>query len=163
MSVAPMQMSTIEDLYRDYGPMVYRRARGMLGCEFAAEDAVQEVFARAIRSRSGFRATASPRTWLYRVTMNYCLNVKRDKQRRRRLMDVKVVPAVRTADTNLENVVKVRSLMAVMPDNVADAARCFYLAGMTQDETAEMLGVSRRTVGNRLKDFRQRALATRVA
>src|SRR5438874_384381 len=61
-------------LYGLYGPMVLRRARAMLGDDHAAHDAAQEIFERALRAWSEFRADASPVTWLYRATTNHCLN-----------------------------------------------------------------------------------------
>ncbi len=152
-------MPSIEDLYRDYAPMVRRRAWSVLGDENAADDAVQEVFTKVIRTSDGFQAKASPKTWLYRVTTNYCLNVKRDSARRRRLLEQKVFPATTRSGGSLEPRVQVSSLLKSMPPEVRDVASCFYLAGMTQDETADKLNISRRTVGNRLKIFRDTARA----
>ena len=152
-----LAMNTIEDLYRSYGAAVRRRAQAVLGCPYAAEDALQDIFIKAIDHRDGFRAAASPRTWLYRVTMNHCLNVKRDGSRRRRLIDVKVAPVTPQADVSLEAQVQAKRLLGRMPVEVRDTAACFYLGGLTQDETATALGVSRRTVGNRLKSFRDLA------
>ena len=45
----------VEALYRRYGPLVFRRARTLLGSDEAAWDVVQEVFIRALRSREGFQ------------------------------------------------------------------------------------------------------------
>lgn len=160
MTTAALEMTAIEDLYRSYGAAVRRRAQSVLGSPDDAEDALQDIFIKAIDHRDGFRNAASPRTWLYRVTMNHCLNVKRDGTRRRRLIDVKVAPATRKSDVSLDARVQMSRLMGTAPDDVRDAAACFYFGGLTQDETAEALGVSRRTVGNRLKSFRDLARAS---
>ena len=160
MTCAALEMNAIEDLYRSYGAAVRRRAQSVLGCADAAEDALQDIFIKAIDHRDGFRAAASPRTWLYRVTMNHCLNVKRDGTRRRRLIDVKVAPATPQADVSLDARVQMNRILGRMPEDLRDAALCFYLGGLTQDETADTLGVSRRTVGNRLKSFRDLAQAS---
>jgi RNA polymerase sigma factor (sigma-70 family) len=148
----------IEDLYRTHGQAVRRRALSVLNDEAEAEDAVQEVFIRAIRYGDNFRAAASPRTWLYRVTMNYCLNVKRNGSRHRRLLEEKVFPAMTGPSAGYDDRIAARTLMTRMPVPVREVAACFYVGGMTQDETAVELGVSRRTVGNRLKTFRDLAL-----
>src|SRR6202020_2437457 len=53
----------------------------MLGSFDEAEDHVQEVFLRAWRSRERFEGRSSPRTWLYRVAANACLDTLRRNRR----------------------------------------------------------------------------------
>jgi DNA-directed RNA polymerase specialized sigma24 family protein len=54
----------------------------MLGSFDEAEDHVQEVFLRAWRSCELFQDQASPRTWLYRIATNACLDTLRHNARR---------------------------------------------------------------------------------
>jgi RNA polymerase sigma-70 factor (ECF subfamily) len=54
----------------------------MLGSFDEAEDHVQEVLLRAWRSRERFQGQSSPRTWLYRVATNTCLDTLRRAARR---------------------------------------------------------------------------------
>jgi RNA polymerase sigma-70 factor (ECF subfamily) len=54
----------------------------MLGSFDEAEDHVQEVLLRAWRSREHFQGRSSPRTWLYRVATNACLDTLRRDARR---------------------------------------------------------------------------------
>src|SRR5215471_10210721 len=54
----------------------------MLGSFDEAEDHVQEVLLRAWRSREGFQGRSSPRTWLYRLATNACLDTLRRDARR---------------------------------------------------------------------------------
>src|SRR5919197_955735 len=49
---------------------VYRLALRLLGDREAAIDLTQEVFYRALRALPRFRGESSPRTWLYRITVN---------------------------------------------------------------------------------------------
>lgn len=151
-----MDRASIDDLYRAYGSMVYRRARAILGEEHAAHDAVQEVFVRAIRSDVEFYESTSPTTWLYRVTTNYCLNLRRNRQRRDELDAVRAPPPQETAD-DLDDRLFVLELLSRLPEELSQIAVYYYYDQMNQAEIASILGVSRRTVGNRLEEFKKQA------
>lgn len=58
MSVAMRNTSTIDD----------------------ARDAAQEVFVRALKNIDGFKGDALLTTWLYRITMNVCISMRRKKR-----------------------------------------------------------------------------------
>ena len=51
----------LQSLYVKYGSAVYGRCRYILKDTAAAEDAMQDVFARAMVNENSFRAEASPR------------------------------------------------------------------------------------------------------
>jgi len=60
----------------------------MLGSPFDAEDAVQDAFVRAWRSREKFEGRSALRSWLYRIATNVCLDNLKGKERRARPMDL---------------------------------------------------------------------------
>ncbi|MFI9529834.1 sigma-70 family RNA polymerase sigma factor [Micromonospora rosaria] len=60
----------------------------MLGSVFDAEDAVQETLLRAWRHGDSFDGRSSPRTWLYRIAHNVCVDLLRGNGRRALPMDV---------------------------------------------------------------------------
>ena len=151
-----MDQASMEALYRTYGSMVLRRARTLLGDEHAAQDMVQEVFMKAIRAFPSFRGESSLTTWLYQVTTNHCLNAIRDGARRRRALERRM-PAHEPVSESAEDRVGVDELLQQLPRELAEVAIYYYVDQMNQDEIAALLGISERTVRNRLRDFRDQA------
>jgi len=69
------------ELFHQYKNLVYKTAFLLLGDATAAEDALQEVFVKVYCSLDTF----DPRkgaftTWLRRITVNHCLNVRRRRR-----------------------------------------------------------------------------------
>src|SRR5436190_18985721 len=70
----------LRDLYTKYGGSVYGRCVFLLHDRSKAEDAMQEVFAKALEHFAGFRQEASPLTWLMKIATHHCLNLLRAEQ-----------------------------------------------------------------------------------
>ncbi|HJY67950.1 MAG TPA: RNA polymerase subunit sigma-70 [Streptosporangiaceae bacterium] len=75
-------LGDFDDLVRRYRRELHVYCYRMLGSFDEAEDHVQEVLLRAWRSRESFQGRSSPRTWLYRVATNACLDTLRRDARR---------------------------------------------------------------------------------
>src|SRR4029077_11344167 len=140
-------------IYERYSRSVYRRALQLLGDAESARDATQEVFIRVMRGGGKVPAEPTPTAWLYRVTTNLCLNRLRDRNRREALLAAKydvetVAPAIGEARS------AVTQILARVPEDLQDVAIYFFVDELTYDEIAPLLGVSRRTVSNRLAAFR---------
>ncbi len=58
---------------------VYRLAYDLTGNRHDAEDLSQDVFLKAYRSIGSFRGDSKWSTWLYRITVNTCLDRRRKK------------------------------------------------------------------------------------
>src|SRR4029453_6599579 len=63
-----------EELYRQHARRLFSLVVRMIGSVDEAEDLLQEVFLQAHRKLSGFRGDSALGTWLYRLTMNHCLD-----------------------------------------------------------------------------------------
>jgi RNA polymerase sigma-70 factor (ECF subfamily) len=145
-------------LYQHHSRLVYRRARELLADDAAAEDVTQEVFIRVMRAGGLVPVNPSPVAWLYRVATNLCLNRLRDQQRRAKLLAERHAgPADEPPCAELRAVVA--SILECVPRDLQETAVYFFVDEMTYDEIARLTGTSRRTVGNRLAAFRERAQA----
>ena len=68
-------------LVLEHSGLVYRVALRILGVQ-DAQDASQEVWIRVWRNIENFRGDSAFSTWLYRITVNTCLSVRRKESRR---------------------------------------------------------------------------------
>src|ERR1700694_1714497 len=92
----------------------------MLGSPFDAEDAVQDTFVRAWRSRDRFEGRAAMRSWLYRIATNVCLDILKGKERRIRPMDLG--PAVQPLESNL-NARSAKEWIEAIPEKLLAAEK----------------------------------------
>ena len=68
------------DLFHKYKNLVYKTAYLMLDNADDAEDVLQEVFIQVHKSLSTFQPSKGAfTTWLYRITVNHCLNRRRKR------------------------------------------------------------------------------------
>jgi RNA polymerase sigma-70 factor (ECF subfamily) len=69
-----------EELYRQHARRLFGLVLRMVGSADVAEDLLQDVFLQAHRKLAGFRGESTLGTWLYRLTMNHCLDYVRGRQ-----------------------------------------------------------------------------------
>jgi RNA polymerase sigma-70 factor (ECF subfamily) len=144
--------SRIHCLYRGYRNKVLKRARQLLRNEEAAEDATQEVFLRLMDDKERALLHPEPLAWLYRVTTNLCLNRLRDEKRRTSLI-AQNAPRNDQHGIDAEVHTAVVEILRNVPSDLQEIAIYYHADGMTCEEIAALVGVSRRTVGNRLVEF----------
>ena len=149
-----MEEHELDDVYRRWGGQIYRRCLKLLGDAAAAEDATQEVFVRLMRHAGRLSPDGGYLAWIYRVATNYCLNVLRDGAR----LEVREPAAF--IEEGQENVVAqlgARQLSAQLLRRFDEETRTIAVLslvdGLGRDEVAEVMGLSRKTVGKKLARF----------
>ncbi len=149
----------IEQLYRDYGDLVYGRCRSLLGNDADAQETTQEIFIRLMRYAPGFRGDAKPSTYLFKITTTTCLNRLRSRKRRREDPVEELPPAASTdtlvADTALRNLLDV--LLRDADQRTTQAVIYHFVDGMTHAEAGELIGISAAAVRKRIARFREAA------
>ena len=66
-----------ETVYAEHPRQIFYLALRLLGDAALAEDAAHDVFVKAFRNFTGFRGSADCRTWLYKITINHCSNLRK--------------------------------------------------------------------------------------
>jgi RNA polymerase sigma-70 factor (ECF subfamily) len=151
----PLARSDIETAYRSYGHSVLRRARRILGRDDEAQEVLQEVFTSLLDAPEQFAGRSAVSSWLYGAATHRCLNRLRNQRTRRRLLNERVVPlADEGAEASPESRGDLARILAGLPDEQATAVIHYYIDEMTHAEIAELMGCSRRHVGNLLERSR---------
>lgn len=147
----------VAELYRRYAPMVRRRIRRFVA-EADADEVLHEVFLRVVERFDSFRGSASPATWLYALTTNYCLNRLRNETRRRQLWTEfgPSTTSTGTPEADAETRLFLRELSDSIDAELALIGVYYFVDGMSHAEIARIMGCSRRTVGNRMAQLQAR-------
>lgn len=123
--------------------------------ESDAEDLFQETWIRVARAARSFDAGRRFSTWLFQIA----LNLSRDRQRRSRTVAVppETLDAVdpeaagrAPVAPDVEARLDLESLLGALPEAQRDVVVLRLLAGVSEEETAEILGCPRGTVKSRL-------------
>ena len=150
----------IRKLFERYAPVVHRRARAIVGRDADAWDVVQEVFEKMLTQAQTFRAEARPMTWVYRITTNVALNHLRSRGLREPGHD-DAVSSEASHDTQsfYEARETVRRLQSTLDERELAVVALLVFDGLTQEEIADTLGLSRKTIGRDLEAIRLKASA----
>lgn len=146
-----------EELMRAYQGIAFRAAYLLTGSAADAEDAVQVGFVKAWGALGRFRRGAEFRPWLLRIVVNEAHNRRRSAQRRESLaMRAAFADASGDAVPSPEAVALGEERRRLLLDAVnrlderdRDVLACRYFLELSEQETAEVLGVRRGTVKSR--------------
>ena len=143
----------LEGWVRLYGSDLLRLCWSMLGTRDLAEDAVQETFVKAWRGMNRFedRSEGETKAWLCRIAVNVCRDTARSawwKHRRLHLAIDELPPALTPVS---EDSRELFLLIADLPKHLKEPLLLHALEGLTMEETAAALGISRPTLRKRLK------------
>jgi RNA polymerase sigma-70 factor (ECF subfamily) len=130
----------IEAVYRERYAELVRVCRAIVGDREVAHDAVQEGFARALRSRAGFAASGTLEGWLWRIVVN----AARDQARARPLA---LAPVTEPHAAEPDGDPAVRALVARLPERQRLVLFLRYYADLDYAAIAEALEISPGTVG----------------
>lgn len=150
-------LDAFEAFFTRHRTLIFRTAYGLTGDRQAAEEVLQDTFARAYRHRSSLRTDVSPVPWLHRVALNLCYS-RLDRRRlptepigestEARAGPASVEPAERAEQQEVRQIV--RDGIAALPSKHQNVVVLYYLHGFSLQETATLLGLRLGTVKSRL-------------
>jgi RNA polymerase sigma-70 factor, ECF subfamily len=143
-------------LVERYQKVLFSVAVRMLGDAEEAKDAAQTAFVRAFEKLATYDRTHKFFSWLYRILVNECLNVRRA----RRPHDP-IDPTLAAGDDperaaeRRELRSTVQAALVKLPSLYREVVVLRHFAGMSYAEMATTLGVPEKTVKSRLYSARQ--------
>lgn len=143
----------LASLYTQYGALLHRRCRRIVGSETEANDALQEIFMRVQRYPPVAVKAMLP--WLYGVAHRVCFDQLAAKRRALPMAD-RVLQRLRElvgahSTDSMELKACLGSELARLDETTRSMALFHWLDGMTQEEVAAETGYSRKTVGVKLR------------
>jgi len=139
--------SSFDDIVQERETRVLRAAYRILGNWADAEDVAQEVFLRLHRHGVSFPNDAALGAWLYRVTVNLCLDRNRSV---RPSCEMPELPSMdRSAETSAIREQEKRRLMAalaMLPPRERVAVVLREIEGLSTGEVATAMGSAEATV-----------------
>lgn len=139
----------IEEIVRLYENDIMQLCTMLLRNASLAEDATQETFLKAWRGADQFRSDASVKTWLIRIAVNVCRDLRKSAWTRHAvLMDT--LPEGKPGIYSEQDETLTLAVM-MLPDKLRQVVLLHYWQRLTVEETAEALSVSRSTVLRRLE------------
>jgi RNA polymerase sigma-70 factor (ECF subfamily) len=154
------------DIVRRHRDALYRIAFASLGNADDALDAVQDIFVAAHGALRRFDPMRPLRPWLVAIALNRCRDIARRRRVRRFLALALPIddhiesmaqdfPDAETAAADREELDRTAKAIADLPVALREPLILHTLSGLSQAETANLLGISEKAVETRLRRARQ--------
>ena len=137
----------VGELVRCTQPMIWRLCSA-LGSDNDADDLVQDIYLRALRSLSTYRGEGPVIAWLSSIARRVCADHVRDRVRQRRLMDALTRGADDRWVTSPGN--PTRDLLKSIDPDRREAFLLTQVAGLSYEEAALMLDCPIGTIRSRV-------------
>jgi len=163
--------SAFEQIIKKYRRLVINTAYRFIQNQAEAEDIAQEVFLRVYDSAKRYNPKAKFSTWIYKITVNLCLNKLRSKKHlqtvsldkpifsieneriRENLDPAYVHPPINLEKKELDLLVK--EAISALPSNQKVAVILQKYEGLSYKEISEIMGCSTSAVDSVLQRAKQ--------
>ena len=144
----------LEILFRAHHERVFRAAQRITGSAADAEDVLQTVFLRLVKSPESYDLSQNPEGYLSRAAINASLDLMRSRSRAKavgledmksELTDNAKTPESQHADRELRKLI--RQAVSRLGSTAAEMFTLRYYEGYDNREIAKLLGTSQMVVG----------------
>lgn len=159
--IARGEAAALAELIRRHQIRLYQIAYRLLKDHLAAEDALQEVFLKVYEHAHRYEPKAKVSAWLNRITVNFCLNLLRQRRPEESLDQEEAPPVPDPGATPLEALEeldlsrRLAELLDALPEKQRRALILKRFGGLSYQEIAAELGLSVQAVDGLLKRARQ--------
>lgn len=143
-----------QDIYKENYPKVTRLCMGYVGGnEDLAKDLAQEVFLKVWQNLKEFRGNSKMETWIYRITVNTCL------QELRKRRTLRLQPGLVAQEASVENATEnqftqmYHCIHQLSPEN--KAIILLELEDVPQQEIASITGIGHQAVRTRIHRIKE--------
>ncbi len=158
--------SAFNRLMAQHENRMYAVALRMCANREDAQDCLQEAMLRVYRAIGSFKGQSTFSTWVYRITMNTCLDELRRKKNRQNtsldnLVDMGWSPTDGGAGPEKQALMremreKMHGAIRELPDDMRAAVVLRDIQGFSYDEIAQMLEINVGTIKSRISRGREK-------
>lgn len=143
----------LAELYQRHVDLVYRLSYIYLKNPVDAEDAVQSVFIKLLKSQMVFKDHEHEKAWLMVTTRNYCKDILKNWWKTRRVA-LDTLPEVSSWNGNASSGEVLARLLS-LPEKYKTVLYLYYFEEYSVKEIAEMLGHKESTIQTQLSRGRK--------
>jgi RNA polymerase sigma-70 factor, ECF subfamily len=149
--------AAFEPIVERYQRLLFTVALRMLGDQDEANDAAQNAFVKAYQKLDTFDQSRRFFSWIYRILLNECLNLRRDRHSHEQL-----TPELATVGSPVELLEaterrrRVQAAVRALPIEQREVIVLRHFTELSYEEIADVLRVPAKTVKSRLHAARHR-------
>ena len=142
------------EIYNEFSQLVYNLSLSYLQNIEDSKEATQDVFVKIHTKLEGFNNKSSLKTWIYRITINHCLDVIKSKNRKYRLFFTRENEDYDSKDFNhpgaklesKEEMEKIFREINKLPEKQKTALILKTIEGIPQKEIATVMKMNEKAV-----------------
>lgn len=168
------EMQQFEVLVDKYKDKIYNMARNITGSQQEAQDLAQDIFLLIYKNIGSFQGRSSLSTWIYRISINKCLDWQRKQQRKNSFLhtlyrstdqDQHIDPMEQLPNRQPtpeeqyiknEQIRELRNIIQGLPEKYQKVIILFHYQQMTYQEIADVLELPVRTIETQLYRGKQK-------